>query len=205
MSTTVAARLVTLRKDKKMSQKEAAKSLGVSQALLSHYENGIRECGLDFLCKASSFYDVSADYLLGLSDTRVAADTLFDFSDIPQDREPRLNTIFRAATVLLDKIGKSSNGSAENVRAVYLLTIYKIYVCAVKSGIFPKDSRLPDGLVPFISSNMLDHALANLKSDETVKPKKSAPLPLCLDTVVTESLRLIDEQISDMYNHKSSL
>ncbi|MCH5190640.1 MAG: helix-turn-helix transcriptional regulator [Oscillospiraceae bacterium] len=200
MSTTVAARLVSLRKDKRISQKDAAKSLGVSQALLSHYENGIRECGLDFLCRASSFYDVSSDYLLGLSDTRIAADTLFDFSDIPQDRELRLNTIFRAAAVLLEKIGKSSNGSAENVRAVYLLTIYKIYVCAVNSGILPKDSRLHDGLVPFISSNMLDHALTGLKTDETAKPKKNVPLPLCLDTVVTESIKLIDEQIAAMYN-----
>lgn len=200
MSTTVAARLVTLRKDKKISQKEAAKSLGVSQALLSHYENGIRECGLDFLCRASSFYDVSADYLLGLSDTRVAADTLFDFSDIPQDSELRLNTIFRAAAVLLEKIGAASNGSAEKVRAIYLLTVYKIYAYAVNSGIFPKDNRLYNEPAPFISSNMLDHELAELKADETVKPKKSAPLPMCLDTVVMESVRLIDEQIAAIYN-----
>ena len=40
--------LSLLRKEKGISQKEAANSLGVSQALLSHYEKGIRECGLDF-------------------------------------------------------------------------------------------------------------------------------------------------------------
>ena len=48
MATNITARLSSLRKEKGLSQKEAAAGLGVSQALLSHYENGIRECGLDF-------------------------------------------------------------------------------------------------------------------------------------------------------------
>ena len=66
-----AKRLTAIRKDKKLSQKQAAKDLGVSQALLSHYEKGIRECGLQFIVKACEYYNVSADYLLNLSaDTR---------------------------------------------------------------------------------------------------------------------------------------
>ena len=48
--------LTLLRKEKGVSQKEVAAKLGISQALLSHYEKGIRECGLDFLttCWASA-------------------------------------------------------------------------------------------------------------------------------------------------------
>ena len=42
MATNITARLSSLRKEKGLSQKEAAAGLGVSQALLSHYENGIR-------------------------------------------------------------------------------------------------------------------------------------------------------------------
>ena len=57
--------LTFLRKEKKLTQKQAAQELGVSQALLSHYEKGIRECGLDFLVKAADYYNVSCDYLLG--------------------------------------------------------------------------------------------------------------------------------------------
>ena len=56
-----------LRKKKGISQKQVAKDLGISQALLSHYEKGIRECGLDFLIKVADYYKVSADYLLGIS------------------------------------------------------------------------------------------------------------------------------------------
>ena len=61
-------RIVTLlRKERKITQKQAASDLGVSQALLSHYEKGIREPGLNFLIKCADYYDVSCDYLLGRS------------------------------------------------------------------------------------------------------------------------------------------
>ncbi|MBQ2667043.1 MAG: helix-turn-helix transcriptional regulator [Clostridia bacterium] len=59
-------RIITLlRKEQGISQKQAAADLGISQALLSHYEKGIRECGLDFILRTSEYYGVSCDYLLG--------------------------------------------------------------------------------------------------------------------------------------------
>ena len=59
--------LTLLRKERSLSQKQVAIELNVSQALLSHYESGRRECGLDFVVKASEYYDVTCDYLLGCS------------------------------------------------------------------------------------------------------------------------------------------
>ena len=56
-----------LRIEAKISQKKAAEALGVSQAVLSHYEKGTRECGLLFLVRVADFYGVSMDYLLGRS------------------------------------------------------------------------------------------------------------------------------------------
>ena len=47
--------LTLLRKERGYSQKKAATDLGISQALLSHYEKGIRECGLDFLVRAAEY------------------------------------------------------------------------------------------------------------------------------------------------------
>ena len=58
-----------LRKARGLSQRTAAAELGISQALLSHYENGAREPGLPFLRRACQYYGVSADYMLGLSDS----------------------------------------------------------------------------------------------------------------------------------------
>jgi len=56
--------LKKLREERKISQKSAAADLGISQALLSHYEKGIRECKLDFLRRAAAYYFVSCDYIL---------------------------------------------------------------------------------------------------------------------------------------------
>ena len=76
--------LALLRREKGVSQREAARELGISQALLSHYENGVREPGLLFVRKACDYYHVSADYLLGLSMSRggttIGAEELYDAS-----------------------------------------------------------------------------------------------------------------------------
>ena len=71
-------RIITLlRKERGITQKQAAQDLGVSQALLSHYEKGIRECGLDFVVRVADYYDVSCDYLLGRSAERSVPRTSF--------------------------------------------------------------------------------------------------------------------------------
>ncbi len=57
--------ITDLRKSRGLSQKQVAMDLKISQALLSHYEKGIRECGLDFLLTLSNYYGVSVDTLLG--------------------------------------------------------------------------------------------------------------------------------------------
>ena len=76
--------LALLRQEKEISQRKAAKELGISQALLSHYENGIREPGLAFVAKACDYYHVSADYLLGRTLARdggmIDSEALYDSS-----------------------------------------------------------------------------------------------------------------------------
>ena len=62
--------LSRLRKERRLNQRTAAAALHISQALLSHYENGLREPGLSFVDAACSYYGVSADYLLGRSTVR---------------------------------------------------------------------------------------------------------------------------------------
>ena len=64
MDRSFAETLSALRRQKNISQRAAAADLGISQALLSHYENGAREPGLSFVCRACDYYGVTADYLL---------------------------------------------------------------------------------------------------------------------------------------------
>ena len=133
--------LSLLRKEKGISQKEAASQLGVSQALLSHYEKGIRECGLDFLIRAANFYGVSADYLLGRS-----ADPdgmTLNIEDIPEpDAAGKENTLSGAGVlpvinkklianslnVLFDLLAKSQSKELTKYVSGYLMAaVYRMF------------------------------------------------------------------------------
>jgi len=65
-----AVNLSKLRREKGLSQRQAAAELGVSQALLSHYENDSREPRLDFVIKICDYYSVTTDYMLGRTKER---------------------------------------------------------------------------------------------------------------------------------------
>lgn len=195
MSTPISTRLVALRKDKNLSQKEAAEALGVSQALLSHYEKGIRECGLDFLCRASSFYDVSADYLLGISDTKMVSGALFDLTEIPQDSEMRTSTLFRAYLFLMEKMSASGKNNADRIKMIYVLTLYKIFIDATELGFFPKSEVSNPQISSFLSASTIDHILTLFNSSVDLKLKKGEATPRCIDTVVKEAEKIIENQL----------
>ena len=61
-------RLRDLREDKDMNQTQVAKILGMSQTGYSKYETGENDIPTDILIKLSQFYNVSIDYILGISD-----------------------------------------------------------------------------------------------------------------------------------------
>ena len=68
MSKAFAENMGALRRARGSSQRETAAGLGISLALLSHYANGSREPGLDFVVRACDYSGVSADFLLGRTD-----------------------------------------------------------------------------------------------------------------------------------------
>lgn len=60
-------RLEEIRQEKKLSQKDLAKKLNISQQAISLYEKGEREPKLETWQKLADFLDVPVDYLLGIS------------------------------------------------------------------------------------------------------------------------------------------
>ena len=62
-------RLKELRHEKGLNQIELAKQLGVSNGIISLWENNLREPGMYSLVQIAAFFDVSVDYLVGLRDT----------------------------------------------------------------------------------------------------------------------------------------
>ena len=63
-------RLKDLREDSDLKQKEIAEFLHVKQNTYSQYENGQRQLPIDVLIKLAKYYNVTTDYLLGLSDKK---------------------------------------------------------------------------------------------------------------------------------------
>ncbi len=61
-------RIRNLREDKALYQKDVAKMLGISQQYYSEYESGNRAIPIFHLIKLAEFYNVSIDYIVGLTD-----------------------------------------------------------------------------------------------------------------------------------------
>lgn len=61
-------RLRDLRKEAHMSQQKVAELLNIRQQSYAQYENDFAEPNLETLAKLAKIFDVSTDYLLGLSD-----------------------------------------------------------------------------------------------------------------------------------------
>ena len=65
---TVGDRIKSLRNEAGYTRVELAEKLGMPQTTLRNYENNAREPGHDFLIKIAKEFNVTTDYLLGLSE-----------------------------------------------------------------------------------------------------------------------------------------
>lgn len=199
MSANFALRLSDLRKEKKISQKEAASCLGISQALLSHYEKGIRECGLDFLKKACDYYDISVDYLLGLTDRRYRFEDIYSDSQLPSDSEVCIKTLIRALVDITDRLSDSPNIDSDMLINELLLSVYRFVVLSGKANIsdetwFDIDVKNSDSLSSLLLVNLFSQQSEN-KSESQFKYTAE---PEYLKTVISNSEKLIFQSYKNM-------
>ncbi|MCH5199354.1 MAG: helix-turn-helix domain-containing protein [Oscillospiraceae bacterium] len=145
--------LTLLRKERNISQKQAAEDLGVAQALLSHYEKGKRECGLEFLIKAANYYKVSTDYLLGrspVSNGAVISKDDIEGSD-SADKARNLNAdelsaafakklVTNSLDVIYSLLAKSKNAQlADRIYDIFAYSVYKAFRIMYKAN--PSNDR----------------------------------------------------------------
>ena len=120
--------LALLRREKKISQRTAAGDLGVSQALLSHYENGLREPGLPFVVRAADYYGVSCDYLLGRSMARDGSAIPAERMDAQHEAGWEKNQVVTAISLLLELAEQTGSSQLPHEVEAYLsVVIYKVY------------------------------------------------------------------------------
>ena len=201
--------LTLLRKEKGVSQKTAAASLQVSQALLSHYEKGIRECGLSFLVRAADYYGVSCDYMLGRTPDRTG--TTVSIDEIPEADAAGKENLFRGGiltvlnkklianslNILFDKLNRA--GSTDLVKEVsdYLMVaVYQMFrlVYGANKGNQAAIFKLPETVAhPYASAAMEMH-WANASAIAQDKPAAG------MDRIQhPEELEMSTESITDDY------
>ena len=80
-------RLKKLRQQKKLTQTEFANKIGISRGTYAHYEINKRQPDYETLIKIASFFNVSTDFLLGVTDNPQRDETkeqkLKDFIEQP--------------------------------------------------------------------------------------------------------------------------
>jgi len=101
---TVGERLRKLRKAKGFSIRKAADDLKVNKNTLSKYERNKRKPKSDFIDKASTYYNVSTDYILGKTDFKNSDINLPDNIITDMKWLPVLGTIPAGKPVLAQKI-----------------------------------------------------------------------------------------------------
>jgi len=70
----IGKRLKLLREEVNLTQMQLAKLFNLSDAAINRYEKGINDPDTETVKKLASYFNVSADYLLGLTDTRSQID-----------------------------------------------------------------------------------------------------------------------------------
>ena len=185
-----------LRKERGITQKQAAEDLGVSQALLSHYEKGIRECGLDFVVKVADYYNVSCDYLLGRSAERNGM--MLSAEDLPNPDKmkdniyhgsvlPTMNKklISNSLNVLYAKIGQChSKALTTEVSSYLMMAVAKMFRLLYSAE--PHNAQSLFGVEARRWPGYSD-AVEALLAGEDLKGAEGVKDPACL-AMTTESL-----------------
>lgn len=189
--------ITQLRREKGMSQKAAAAQLNTSQALLSHYENGVRECGLDFVVRAARFYGVTCDYLLGNSSSRDGLPAYESDDLIPTERLEQIspNVILNAVHELLKQTENGDEPWRKELKHLIIMSIYRtLLTCLPNKGSsgtakYVNNSSFCDTLIKLSEAKIINDARR-----EQLTRASASPLTALADSAESciEQLRLND-------------
>lgn len=99
-------RLLALRKERGEKQGIVAEKCGMTRAALSHYENGLTP-GMENAMALASYYGVSLDYVLGLSNERAqnvgaVSDRFVTLAKLAGDSSPTASDIIELAEAAIN-------------------------------------------------------------------------------------------------------
>jgi transcriptional regulator with XRE-family HTH domain len=194
MATAFSNRITALRKERGLSQKEVAMSLGVSQALLSHYEKGVRECGLEFVVRCAEYFGVTTDYLLGKDDSKYGTynallgeygKTLYEDENCKFD----ISTILLCLSAFAERFSTMDARLGDKLLWGAAISEYKILVSSIAAGRFTPDCvDVPIKWDDKIFQNFVDAVYQGLFHNDKPLPTakiRNDKLPPFANTLVT--------------------
>ena len=194
MATVFSNRITSLRKERGLSQKEVAMSLGVSQALLSHYEKGVRECGLEFVVRCAEYFGVTTDYLLGKEDSKYGTynallgeygKTLYEDENCKFD----ISTILLCLSAFAERFSTMDARLGDKLLWGAAISEYKILVSSISAGRFTPDCvDVPIKWDDKIFQNFVDAVYQGLFYNDKPLPTakiRNDKLPPFANTLVT--------------------
>lgn len=209
-------RIITLlREERGISQKKAADDLGISQPLLSHYEKGIRECGLDFVVRTADYYDVSCDYLLGRTANRKGEQIVI--TDIPDENESEFSfshnksglitafnkkIIFNSLKIIFDILEKINNrGLTTECSGCLTAVIYSLFRTLYSSN--PNNSQNMFSIAEHIYKGRI-HALQMICESNAENLANGLPIIEYRGIEKTKIIELSPDIIEEQYSTLSS-
>ena len=105
-------RLISLRKERGLTQEDLANLIHKKRSTVSGYETEGKEPDLDTVCWLANYFDVSTDYLLGYSDERNHVEQVFfndkvnferHYKNLPAELRPIVSKCFDSFYLLLSR------------------------------------------------------------------------------------------------------
>ena len=144
-------RLKELRLERKIFQKDIAKELYMSQNGYSQYEIGINDISTNVLKKLAKFYNVSIDYILGITDNKESYsksivnnlnNNLNRLKEIREDRD--LNQTEIGKIIGMSQTGYSAYETRENdIPTKILIKLATYYNVSIDYLLYMTDDRNP--------------------------------------------------------------
>lgn len=129
-------RIANLRVDNDLTQIKLAEKLNIKANTYSKWEKGINNMPVDFLLKLASFYNVSIDYILELSDEKTTSSLNYiNSKNLPEKLKKLRNDSNLSQEEFSKKIGISQRTYSYIERGMRKINIIDIYMIASSNNI----------------------------------------------------------------------
>lgn len=128
-------RLISLRKERDMTQMDLANVIHVKRSTISGYETEGKEPNLETICALAKYFGVTTDYLLGFSDNRTHSESVFyndkvnferHFNSLPAPLRPVVTKCFDSFYLLLNRDMQLARPERLNIYQQLLSTLQSL-------------------------------------------------------------------------------